>query len=297
MLQHSNGGNFMTLFQKLKDYKNFTDSEKVMLELIVRDTQRATTLTIDEFAHEVYASKSSVVRFCQKLGFKGFSDFKISLATELNLFTEQEAIIHADMPISNEDSIADVLKIFSNLHFQAIESAQKSTNSESFRKAAELIEKAPLISLWGYSNSIMVAMDFNHKMRSIGYPTVCNPISGLQSVHRSRVDGEVAVIFSTFAKSEWVEHWIASLKATGRKIVLLSANPDTPLAHLVDVAILVENSEQRETKMGVFSSRSAMLYVSDCLYAVIFKMNFSDNVNRMRNALGDEFELETNYLF
>lgn len=287
----------MTLFQKLLDYQNFTDSEKIMFQFIKQDTQRLTTLTIDEFAHEVYVSKSSVVRFCQKLGFKGFSDFKIALATELNLFTQQDNKVHVDMPIKEDNSVDEILKIFSTLHYQAIDSAHKSTDPDSFEKAAELIEKAPLISLWGYSNSMMVAMDFNHKMRSIGYPTVCNPISGFQSVHRSRVDGEVAVIFSTFAKSEWVEHWIASLKATGRKIVLLSANPDTPLAKFCDVAILVDNFEQRQTKMGVFASRSTMLYVSDCLYALIFKMNFQDNLDRMRNALGDDFESESNYLF
>ncbi len=287
----------MSLFEQLINYKNYTDGEKVMFQYITRDPKRVTELTIDEFALEVYASKSSVVRFCQKFGFKGFADFKIRLAMDLNSFSDKDTRIEADMPIKADATINEVLKTFSNLHYQAIDSAYKSTNPESFLEAAKLIESAPLISLWGYSNSMMVAMDFNHKMRSIGYPTICNPISGMQTVHRSRIDGEVAVIFSTFAKSEWVEHWIASLKATGRKIVLLSANPNTPLADLVDVAILVENSEQRNVKMGVFASRSTMLYVSDCLYALIFQMNFEDNVNRMLNVLDVDTDDDRAYLF
>lgn len=287
----------MTLFEQLIYYKNYTDGEKVMYQYITRDPKRVTELTIDEFALEVYASKSSVVRFCQKFGFKGFSDFKIRLAMDLNSFGDKDTRIEADMPIKADAPINEVLKTFSNLHYQAIDSAYKSTNPDSFLEAAKLIETAPLISLWGYSNSMMVAMDFNHKMRSIGYPTICNPLSGMQTVHRSRIEGEVAVIFSTFAKSEWVEHWIASLKATGRKIVLLSANPNTPLADLVDVAILVENSEKRNVKMGVFASRSTMLYVSDCLYALIFQMNFDDNINRMINVLDVDTDDDRAYLF
>lgn len=277
----------MTLFQTMKHFDAYTDSEKVMVQYIIRFTKEVTEMTIEDFSTKVYASKSSVVRFCQKFGFKGFSDFKIRLATELSLFTSDGDQVEPDMPIRKDDTIEEVLKTFSDLHNQAIESAYRSTNSESFQRAVELIENAPLISLWGYSNSIMVAMDFHQKMRSIGYPTVCNPISGLQTVHKTRVEGEVAVIFSTFAKSEWVEHWIASLKATGRKIVLISANPNTPLASLVDVAILVENFEKRQVKVGVFASRTTMLYVSDCLYSLIFQKNFEDNINRMINPLDD----------
>lgn len=278
----------MSLFQTMKHFDAYTDSEKVMVQYIIRFTKEVTEMTIEDFSSKVYASKSSVVRFCQKFGFKGFSDFKIRLAIELNLFTSDGDQVEPDMPIRKDDTIADILKTFSDLHTQAIESAYRSTNSESFERAVELIENAPLISLWGYSNSIMVAMDFHQKMRSIGYPTICNPISGLQTVHKSRVEGEVAVIFSTFAKSEWVEHWIASLKATGRKIVLISANPTTPLASLVDVAILVENFEKRQVKVGVFASRTTMLYVSDCLYSLIFQKNFDDNINRMMNPLNDD---------
>lgn len=266
------------LVNELKLKENLSDSEKIIAQYVLNDPKSVTEMTVDQFANEVYASKSSVVRFCQKFGLKGFSEFKIKLATELIRFMESDNQVEVDMPIKGHDDATQILSTFKQLHKQSLDQAHMNLDAKSFERAIELIHNASLISLWGYSNSMLVALDFHEKMRQIGYPTICNPLAGMQTVYPSRQEGEVAVIFSTFADTQWVFEWIRSLKAAGKKIVLISANPKTQVASEVDVAILTDNTEKRTNKMGVFASRTTMLYVSDCLYAMLFQKDYERNV-------------------
>lgn len=271
----------MLLVNQLKNQEDMSEAEKIIAQYVLHDPKSVTEMTVEQFSSEVYASKSSVVRFCQKFGFRGFSDFKIKLATELSKFLESDSRIEVDMPIHKDDNEAQVLQTFTKLHMQALEDAYHNIDPSSFEKAINLIHNAPFISVWGYSNSMLVALDFHDKMRAIGYPTVCNPMTGMQTVHPSRHEGEVAIIFSTFADTDWVQAWISSLKAASKKIILISANPKTELANVVDAAILTENTETRTQKMGVFASRTTMMYVSDCLYAMLFQKDYERNVMKL----------------
>lgn len=62
-----------------RHFTTFTESDKQIYKTLLSHQDLAYQLTINELAHHSFTSKSSVLRFVKKLGFRGFSDFKYSI--------------------------------------------------------------------------------------------------------------------------------------------------------------------------------------------------------------------------
>ena len=54
-----------------------------ILSYCVRNNQRISEMKVQDVAEELYTSPASMIRFCKKLGFSGFSEFKAALKLEL----------------------------------------------------------------------------------------------------------------------------------------------------------------------------------------------------------------------
>ncbi|WP_119317016.1 MurR/RpiR family transcriptional regulator [Companilactobacillus formosensis] len=59
-----------------KHYNEFSVTEKGMCQYILKNHNKIASMGILDFARESLASKSSVIRFCQKIGFTGYTEMK-----------------------------------------------------------------------------------------------------------------------------------------------------------------------------------------------------------------------------
>ncbi len=72
----------MTILDKLKNNKNFTDTEKQVVNYLLNHFDQIDSITINQLAKETYTSHSTIIRVCQKLSLKGFRDLKMRLIQE-----------------------------------------------------------------------------------------------------------------------------------------------------------------------------------------------------------------------
>ena len=63
-------------------------SDNEILSYCIRNNKKISEMKVQQVADELYTSPASVIRFCKKLGFSGFSEFKAALKVEL--FQRQE---------------------------------------------------------------------------------------------------------------------------------------------------------------------------------------------------------------
>lgn len=65
------------------EYKKLGPSEKKIADYILKNEQEVTSLSINELANLSGSTAATIVRFSRRLGFKGFTDFRIGLAGEI----------------------------------------------------------------------------------------------------------------------------------------------------------------------------------------------------------------------
>lgn len=272
----------MLIINRLKDYEKMSETEITISNFILAYPREVVSDTIERLADTTYTSPSTIVRFCKKLGFNGFTDFKIKLASEMGSFDIYDERIEVDMPILPDSDTDMVLKSFYNLSIQALKDTFENIDRKSMEDAALLLRDADCISIMGVGPSLMIAGDLHYKMRRLGYNSVIEPIHGYQHIFkRNTQKNEVALIISSYANSHQIKKWIIALNAAGIKIVLITGNVNSPFIKMTATTVVMDLKERRVGKLGAFASRIALTYAVDCIYALLFNLDYIKNVETL----------------
>lgn len=292
----------MIILEKLKDESFFTDVEINIVHFILEDPQKVINATIDELARMSYSSPSSIVRLAKKLGFKGYSDFKIKLAVEINTFLINHTRIEIDMPVINGASNDEIAQNLMNLHNQALLSVYHELDLKLMQDIADLFWDSDILFLRGVGPSLLIAQDFYYKLRRLGKNIDCVALTGFETQLFVEDDRKkVILVVSQYATSILIRNLLLESKALNYKVVLLTLNHESPLVKLADYPLVLSSGEHnRMTKMGHFASRTAMNFVLDILYTMIFMKDYDCNVKRLydfsvRNSKRDVYINELNY--
>ena len=287
------------ILEKLSGEK-FTASEKQVVDFIQQYPRVVINLSLEELAAETYVSQASIIRLAKKLGTKGFADFKIQLAAELSTFAQDEKEIPVDIPIPEGCATQDIARIFYNLSRQALDTTLHSLDIIALQKAATLLDYADLIHLYGRGESLILAEDFHYKLLRIGMNSQLETLNGFQEA-RSRIPNpklkEAALVISQYCNSRQVHYVIDELMSAGIPFVLLTAakNP-WPYDKYAAVTLRISCNESRH-KMGSFASRTAILFLLDCLYGEIFSRQYQKNKENLASFSKRKTEREYYYTF
>ncbi|MEM5594190.1 hypothetical protein AAHH67_24950 [Niallia circulans] len=86
------------LLKQIANRTDYTTAEKNIAKYILENANLIERMTIQELAQKTFTSHTSIIRFTQKLGMKGFKDFKIMLVKTI----EQKTMFYLKLiPISH----------------------------------------------------------------------------------------------------------------------------------------------------------------------------------------------------
>ena len=274
----------MSILSQLKKEQLFTSSEMEVVNYIVSHPKTAVKATIRELAELTYSSPSTIGRVCKKVGVDGFTELKIKLATELDRLVVESGTVDVTIPVGPDDQIDDFPKIFFNLHYQALADAYHTININELKVVADILYQADSAFVLGSQQSLILAMDFLCKCAKLGLPFF-NPLmnNGFNNnlYNRKGCKKVAALLISQYADSRRISRWIRELKSMKSEICLITANPDSPNINRVHHAVVVESEEAVTGKIGNFASRTALSYVLDLLYMILFMKDYEVNFGNM----------------
>lgn len=77
--------------------KSFNEMEMLVYDYIVKNKSKIKYMTVRELADEVHVSTATVMRFCKKAGFEGYSEFKINFKQYLDQEKKQDRKVNEDV--------------------------------------------------------------------------------------------------------------------------------------------------------------------------------------------------------
>lgn len=276
----------MSILNQLKKEQIFTSSEMEVVNYIVSHPKTVVKTTIRELAELTYSSPSTIGRVCRKVGVDGFTELKIKLATELDRLVVESGTVDVTIPVGPDDKIEDFPKIFFNLHYQALADAYHTIDIRELKVVADVLYQADSVYVLGSQQSLILSMDFMCKSAKLGLPFF-NPLmnNGFNNnlYRRKGCKKTAALLISQYADSRRINRWIRELKSIKSQICLITANPDSPNINRVHHAVVIDSEEAVTGKIGNFASRTALSYVLDILYMLLFMKDYEENLNYMRN--------------
>ena len=286
------------MIEQLFGKKKLTESEKQIIDFIESNPRLVINLSLEELSEKCYVSQASIIRLCKKLGTKGFAEFKIRLASEINAFVHNDKDIHVDVPLSPDSNGKEIAETFFNLTSQSLQTAFHSLDYNALRRAALMLSRADIIHIYGRGESLILAEDFHYKLTRIGKLSTLESLNGFPEAKcllTNRKVNQVALVISHYCNSRQIHYIVDELVSSKIPFVLVTATENAwPYENFASAVLRFPCSESR-FKMGSFASRTGMLFLLDCLYGQIFSLDYEINKNNL--TLFSQRKIERSYFY
>lgn len=244
-------------------------SEAAVAREVLAQPEKAVRWSVDTLAERAGMSTTTVLRFCRSLGFSGFTDFKIALATELH-----EVRPKATGDIGADDTTEGIARKVFEADLEAIRETLAMLDARQLEAAAHALNAARRIEIYGIGSSAPIALDAYYRLLRIGMRVGIVIDSHMMAVSASLLTpGDVALVVSHTGRTTETLSAAEKANAVGAKVIALTSFFRTPLIDVSDIALVTATSETT-FRVEAMSSRIAHLSVIDALYAVLATLRF-----------------------
>lgn len=265
----------MSILFDLQNGNDFTDAEYSIAEYILSHSEQIADMSIADLAKETHTSNASVIRLCRKVGSKGFRDFRLSFLRELSKIPDDSAIADLDYPIYDRSSPVNVMKSIADVQKFAINTCFTGISALDIQKAAFLIHSSRHVYLYGMGESMLVAQMFSRRLTRIGYISLLvQPDSEHIATTKTAEEGDVAIMISYSGSGlQTYEEDFALFAKKNMRTVLITSNQRI---RSFDCSIFYPAGENSEENAATFYSTEASMYITNCIYSLLFAMDYQD---------------------
>jgi DNA-binding MurR/RpiR family transcriptional regulator len=262
-----------------------SSSEARVAEAIIADPGIVVDLTITDLAQLCGTSLSTVARFCQTLGYSGYREFRMEVASAISReAAERDRFGLADSDISPDDAAADVVAKIAFHEVLAIEQTVQGLDVEVLDRVVDAIAGARHVDLYGFGASGLTAQDLQQKLARIGISASCSVDVHLALVTAAlRKPGDVAIGISHSGLTSETIHALTVAREAGAMTVALTNSPDSPVTEVAD-AVLTTQARESPYRMGAMSSRIAQLAVVDFVFVRVAQRRHEDVADPLRRT-------------
>ena len=212
-------------------------------------------------------SDPTIMRFCRRLGFEGYQDFKINLAQTL-----VPAAPFEYEQITAADSVENVVRKTCRNSLSAIQRAQEDLVPAQIAEAGKVLARATWTGIYATGISEITGLDAEHKFQRLKMR--CAAVIGRKkqwmAAEHSR-PGEVALIFSQSGATRQMVEVATAARSGGARVVSVTA-AGSPLAQQSDVLIAVRPYDRTELMTPLASRLNHHLVVNMMVTVIAMAM-------------------------
>lgn len=214
----------MDLLQRIQAIvPQLTPGERLAAEYILAYPFDAVRFPSSTLADNANTSRSNVVRFCQKLGFAGYAEFKFELNHTLQGMKRTPATQSTDVPTVLQKYLTSFAQLDAFYH------------STQLQEVARALAQARRILVLGRDHSSLSAQQLAFRLARSGLDASALSMASMMGAFTPMVtQQDVVVVVSLQGRKESYEDVLVDYQARGVKIILITITKRPPITGYVD---------------------------------------------------------------
>jgi DNA-binding MurR/RpiR family transcriptional regulator len=238
-----------------------TKSEKKVAKFVLHSMDQVIHMSITDLAEQAIVGETTVLRFCRKVGFKGYQEFKLAVAKAT---VHPLANLHGD--IAEGDELQFMIQKITSTNVQALQDTFGLTDTSQLEKAIDMILTHNKIYFYGVGVSGITAADAKSKFLRIGLTVDAISDSHLQAMSAATLsENDVAVGLSVSGSTRDIVEALHIAKENGAKIITITHFTRSPITKISDLVLLTAGKET-PLQGGSLAAKIAQLHVIDMLF-------------------------------
>lgn len=240
---------------------------------------------ISQIAEVCGTSVASIVRFCNAVGVSGYTELRMSLATELAKEAAQFGsglILGAE--IARTDTLKEMAVKVASLEMLAIEETVSSLDFETLERVVAALDQANRILLFGIGASHFVAQDLHQKLFGVGRNAfLMADTHEAWSAALLSPENTVAMGFSHSGMTTDTVQFLNLARQNGALTVAITGTPESPLVRIAEER-LIARARESALRAGAMVSRIAQLAIVDCLFMGVARLRYEETIDALRRT-------------
>lgn len=207
-------------------YSTLPPAEKKVADYILSHPDEATHMVINEIAQEAGVSVPSVTRLARKLGYSGFMDFRVSLASGSSAVKRE-----ISLPISSADSIEVIIQKLMGGHISAIESTLKVLDTEKLSHLCDRIFACKRVVWFSVGSCVQLAINVSDGLCHMGVDSVVignRSLAIMQDYAERMGKDDLVFCLTRSGKTHQTLSCLKTAKANGAETVLITNLVNSP---------------------------------------------------------------------
>ncbi|SNY71200.1 MurR/RpiR family transcriptional regulator [Enterobacter sp. CC120223-11] len=264
-------------------YAGLAQSDKKLADFILAQPDEARHLSSQQLAAAAGVSQSSVVKFAQKLGFKGFPALKLALSEALASHPHPYSV-----PVHNQIRGDDPLRLVGEKlikdNVSAMHASLDVNPEEKLRESIGLLRSARRIVVTGIGASGLVAQNFSWKLMKIGLNAVAEQDMHalLATVQALTTDDLLLAISYSGERREINLAADETLRVGGKVLAITGFSPNALQQRASHCLYTI--AEEQATRSAAISSTSAQMLLTDLLFMGLVQQDLENAPDRIRHS-------------
>lgn len=276
--------NDMRIETKLRDRESFTPTENQIISYINEHTGLAINMSLEELSDQLYVSKSTIIRFCKKLGFAGHKEFCVQLAKELNSFMANETELDPSFPFARDDNNRIIAEKLLSLKFKGLNDTYAELNLETVHTLAKAIHEYRNVTIYTTDENRFVSMELESRLENIGYNANVIYLPNSVLKRASSQNSETTALFISYqARSQVLAQAAKTLSEKKIPVYLIAGPAKGLLEKYADSTIRIGYYEP-SPKLAPLASGTGLAFILDLLYGYLFEMDHDQNTALVKMA-------------
>lgn len=271
----------MLIQDLLKEKRDFSSTEVILADFLLKCRSDIRNYSIRNIAKDTYTSPTTILRFCKKLGFHGFSDFKASYMKELHYLAQHFQNIDANRPFLPSDTDFVIAGKLGSLYTETINDTLALLEQEMLSRAVRRLLQAENIYICSYGILTEISKGFQDNMYKIGKTVITYPtMDGAYYAASTCSSSNCFIILSYSGETERNLMIAEILKKRNIPFITITSYGNNSLTDLSDCHLYISTRQKLIQNIGNFSLNLSVYYLLDVLYAGCFQADWSRNYER-----------------
>ena len=249
--------------------EELSSNEKMIADFILKNSALIRDYSSQNLAAAVGVSQSSIIKFSQKLDYRGFTDLKLAIHEHVIKSDTTEGVLEKNgIRPGKMDSLPKQLYAIKN---EALLTTMELNDEPRILSAVRLLETGKRIQIVALGSGSLVARNFASMLIQIGKSVIAEVDTYIQlSSVMTLGKGDVVFVISLSGQSTKMIQITREAKKAGVSIISLTNYNANPIRSLADVRLFSVN-RKGDFEFPQIISTASQQHIVDVLFSCLLK--------------------------
>lgn len=273
----------MTLLEKLQNSAGYTEREQLICQYILEHCEQVSKMSSRELGRQTFTSSTVIIRFCRKLGYESYNDFKVNLISDLKSADRNVQTKHVNL--EKQENAISVMNKIAELEKAVIEETRNRMSVDAINQICRKIDSVKYVDIVAVDTNSCIGDYASHMFFHEG--KISNTYTCYNKQMYLALNGNTDhVVFIISKSGEFKEILEAAreFRKAGIYTIGITGNLESSLSGICSITlegIYHKNMEH----LGNLVFNTSAKYIFDTITSLLLSENF-DRVKQLTDTYG-----------